>query len=136
MSDRPVRTPVIEIVDILGQDPAQVAFIEDEHVIQTLGSGRSHPPLGNRVRLGCFERCTDLPDAEPLEPPIEYRSVTAVSVMDEKPRRSMVPPTGFYDLLQDLGHASIKTTELYLDFLTPAEQRQAKFGSAQNPAQL
>jgi len=36
-----------------------------------------------------------------------------------------------YDLQQRLGHASIKTTELYLKFLTPEEQRAAKFGPGQ-----
>ena len=36
-----------------------------------------------------------------------------------------------YDLQQRLGHASIKTTELYLKFLTPEEHRAAKYGSAQ-----
>lgn len=37
-----------------------------------------------------------------------------------------------YDLQQILGHASIKTTELYLDFLTPDEQRTAKHGPTHN----
>ena len=40
-----------------------------------------------------------------------------------------------YTLQQILGHSSIKTTELYLAYLTPAEQEQAKAGTAQNPAQ-
>ena len=31
-----------------------------------------------------------------------------------------------YDVQQILGHSSIKTTEIYLAFLTPAEQRVAK----------
>lgn len=31
-----------------------------------------------------------------------------------------------YDLQRILGHASIKTTEIYLDFLTPAEETKAK----------
>ena len=30
-----------------------------------------------------------------------------------------------YDLQQRLGHASIKTTEIYLQFLTPEEKRKA-----------
>ncbi|TXL70141.1 site-specific integrase [Vineibacter terrae] len=41
-----------------------------------------------------------------------------------------------YDLQQILGHASIKTTELYLDYLTPEEKEQAMHGPAQNPAQV
>jgi integrase/recombinase XerD len=41
-----------------------------------------------------------------------------------------------YDLQLVLGHASIKTTELYLEFLTPEEQRLAKQGVAQISAQV
>jgi integrase/recombinase XerD len=33
-----------------------------------------------------------------------------------------------YDLQQRLGHRSIKTTEIYLEFLTPDEVRAAKYG--------
>lgn len=40
-----------------------------------------------------------------------------------------------YQLQQILGHSSIKTTEIYLDYLTPDERDQAKAGSAQTPAQ-
>lgn len=39
-----------------------------------------------------------------------------------------------YDLQRILGHSSIKTTELYLDYLTPAERRHAT-ESAHNQAQ-
>jgi len=41
-----------------------------------------------------------------------------------------------YDLQQRLGHASIKTTEIYLTYLTPEEKRIAMFGQAQNQAQV
>ena len=39
-----------------------------------------------------------------------------------------------YDLQQNLGHASIKTTEEYLDCLTPDERHDAIHGVAQNTA--
>jgi len=41
-----------------------------------------------------------------------------------------------YDLQKRLGHTSIKTTEIYLDFLTPDEQRIVKGESAQKPEQI
>jgi integrase/recombinase XerD len=39
-----------------------------------------------------------------------------------------------YDLQQRLGHTSIKTTEIYLDFLTPDEQRAVKKAASQYAA--
>ncbi len=40
-----------------------------------------------------------------------------------------------YDLSQHLGHTSVKTTEICLAFVTPAEAQQAKAGTAQISAQ-
>jgi integrase/recombinase XerD len=40
-----------------------------------------------------------------------------------------------YDLKELLGHASIKTTERYLEYLTPEEKKFAMHGAAQNGAQ-
>lgn len=40
-----------------------------------------------------------------------------------------------YDLQQLLGHASVKTTEIYLAFLTPEQKKQAMHGVAQKKAQ-
>lgn len=40
-----------------------------------------------------------------------------------------------YTLSQHLGHTSVKTTEIYLAFLTPEQARAAKHGLAQNTAQ-
>lgn len=40
-----------------------------------------------------------------------------------------------YTLSRHLGHTSVKTTEIYLEFLTPKEAVEAKHGSAQNTAQ-
>jgi len=40
-----------------------------------------------------------------------------------------------YKLQQILGHTSVKTTEMYLEFLTPDEQRATKGDTVQNTAQ-
>jgi integrase/recombinase XerD len=40
---------------------------------------------------------------------------------------------GIYDLQQHLGHASIKTTEIYLDHLTAEEARRARAGAGTIP---
>jgi len=42
---------------------------------------------------------------------------------------------GLYDLQQHLGHTSVKTTEIYLAFLTPDEQMRAKAAPASPTAQ-
>jgi integrase/recombinase XerD len=39
-----------------------------------------------------------------------------------------------YDLQKRLGHSSVKTTEIYLDYLTAEEERVAKFGKAAGAA--
>ncbi|QRE76520.1 site-specific integrase [Methylobacterium aquaticum] len=43
---------------------------------------------------------------------------------------------GLYDLQQEMGHTSIKVTELYLSFLTAEEKAQAKGAPARNTAQV
>jgi hypothetical protein len=44
---RPMRPPLVEMRDVLGQDLTQVTLIEDEGLIQALLSDRSHPSLSN-----------------------------------------------------------------------------------------
>lgn len=58
----------------------------------------------------------------------DLRHLFAVTFLRE--RRGTI-----YDLQQQLGHASIKTTEGYLDHLTPTERRDALHGVAQYGAQ-
>jgi integrase/recombinase XerD len=41
-----------------------------------------------------------------------------------------------YDLQQRLGHTSVKTTEIYLAFLTPEEKRQAMFAARDEQGQI
>ena len=49
LSQRSMRAPVVEIADILGQHLLQMTLIEDENVVQALGSDGSYPALGDGV---------------------------------------------------------------------------------------
>jgi hypothetical protein len=44
-----MRTPIVEIRDVLGQYPTKVALTEDKGVIQAFLPDRSHPSLGDRI---------------------------------------------------------------------------------------
>ncbi len=57
---------MIEIDHVLPQDPAKVPLIEHKHMVGTLGPGRFHPPLSDRVGPGSSERGANLLDSEPL----------------------------------------------------------------------
>ena len=99
LSQRPMRTPVVEITDIFGQDFQQMVLIEDEQVVQALGPGRSHPALGDRVGLRRSERCPRLGNTKITHPPIEAGGIAAVAVMNEKAWRLAVPTAAFDNLL-------------------------------------
>jgi hypothetical protein len=46
---RAMRAPAIKIIDVLCQNLLQMALVENQQVIQTLGSDRSHP--GSAIAL-------------------------------------------------------------------------------------
>jgi len=93
-----MRAPVVEVADILGQDPLQMALIEYENVVQALGPDRSHPALGDGVGSRRSERCAYLGDTNITHPTIEGGAVAAVAVMNEKTWRLAVPAAAFDDL--------------------------------------
>src|SRR4029450_13241694 len=76
-----------------------MALTEDENQIQTLGSGRPDPSLGDGVGARRSEWGPDLRDAEIAQPAIEHPPVAAVAVMDEKAWRLTIPAAAFDDLL-------------------------------------
>src|SRR5215469_5099152 len=99
LSYRPMRAPVVEIADILGQDLLQMALIEYEHVVQALGPDRSHPALGDSIGPRRSEGSASLGDTEIAHPPIEAGAIAGVAVMNEKAWRLPLPAAAFDDLL-------------------------------------
>src|SRR5262245_58750520 len=76
-----------------------MALAEDEHQIQTLGSGRPDPSLGDGVGARRSVWGPDLLDAEIVQPAIEHLPVAAVAVVDKKAWRFTIPVAAFDDLL-------------------------------------
>src|SRR5215468_426034 len=99
LSQRSMRAPVVEIADILGQDLLQMALIEDEHVVQALGSDGPHPALRYGVGSRRSERRANLGNTNIAHPTIECGTITAVAVMNEKSWRIAIPSAAFDQLL-------------------------------------
>ena len=99
LSHRPMRAPVVEIADILGQDLLQMALIEYENVVQPLGPDRSHPALGDGVGSRRSERRANLGNTNITHPTIEDGAIATVAVMHEKAWRLAIPSAAFNNLL-------------------------------------
>jgi hypothetical protein len=82
-----MRTPLVEVGDVFSQHPTQVAFTEDEGVIQALLPDWSHPALGYGIGLRRSKRGTNLSDTEAFQASIEERTITAVPIADQEVAR-------------------------------------------------
>jgi hypothetical protein len=91
LSQRSMRAPAVEITDIFGQDLLQMPLIEDEHVVQALGSDGSHPSargVGSRRS----EWCANLGNTNIAHPTMDIprmrvRSSTAIGRRPGRPVR-------------------------------------------------
>src|SRR5215831_86085 len=81
LPQRSMRAPVVEIADIFGQDLLQMALIEDEHVVQALGSDGPHPALGYGIGSRRSEWRANLGNTNIAHPTMECGAVTTVAVM-------------------------------------------------------
>lgn len=96
-----MRTPLIEIRDVLGQHPTKVAFTEDKGVIQTFLPDRSYPSLGDRICLWRSEWSANLRDSKASYPPIEQRTVAAIAITNQEAWWLTIPAAAFHDLLRN-----------------------------------
>lgn len=73
----------IEIVNILVEDPVELRFIKDQHVIQTLAPHTAQKMLTDRIRLRCANGRSHHVDAASHTG--ELGAIFAVIVADQKP---------------------------------------------------
>src|SRR5262245_147922 len=76
-----------------------MALIEDEHVVQALGSDGPYPALGYGIGSRRSEWRANLGNTNIAHPTMECGAVTAVAVMNEKSWRLAIPITAFDYLL-------------------------------------
>ena len=75
----------VVVVDVDADDVFDVAAIQDQKPIETLGPDRSYEPFRDRVRSWCPDRCLHDPDALAAEHFVERARVLAVAVTDQDP---------------------------------------------------
>src|SRR3989441_8449793 len=96
--EREMRASPVIVGEVAGQDAAQVAFAENQNVIQTLASDRADEPLGERILPGAKRRCQDFTDAHALHALAEGVAVDGVAIAEEIGRGGIVGE-GVHDLL-------------------------------------
>jgi hypothetical protein len=78
--EREMRASPVIVVEIAGQDAAQVPLTEDEHMIQTLAPDRTDKALGKRILPGAVRRREDFVDAHALHSVAKLLAVDLVAV--------------------------------------------------------
>ena len=86
------------VIEIAGDDAPEVAFVQNNDVIEAVASQGSDEPLHERV-LPRTSRCAkDLLDPHALDPSLKCAAVDRIAVPKQVSRRA-VPWKGFDDLL-------------------------------------
>src|SRR5882724_9509655 len=110
--EREVRASPMIAGEVAGQDAAQVAFAENQNVIQTLASDRADEPLRDGILPRAVRRREDFLDPHALHAVTELLAVDLVTVAQEIGGRGVVRG-GVYDLLGGpvgggvLGHVDV-----------------------------
>jgi len=72
------------VVDVDAEDVLEVAAVEDQEPVETLGADGANEPLRDRVRLRRSHRRPDDPDAFAAEDLIEGTAVLAATIPDQE----------------------------------------------------
>lgn len=86
------------VIEISGNDTPEMAFVQNDEMIEAIAAQGSDQPLHERV-LPRTSRCAeDLFDPHALDPPLKCAAVDRIAIAEEVFRRA-VPWEGLDDLL-------------------------------------
>jgi hypothetical protein len=85
-ADTAMGATTVVVLEITSENSLQVASVPNQRPVQTLGSDRTHPPLGIRVRPWRPRRDLYHVDACRGEHRIERGGELRVSIADQKPK--------------------------------------------------
>jgi hypothetical protein len=104
--EREVRATLMIILEVAGQDAAQVRLAENENVIQTLAPDRTDQALGERILPGAVRRREDFVDAHAFHAMPKVLAVDLVAIAQEIGWRGVVRER-VYDLLGGPGGGGV-----------------------------
>jgi hypothetical protein len=81
--EREVRATLMIVLDIAGQNAAEVSFAQDKNVIQTLAADRTDQALGERILPGAVRRRENFVDAHALHAVAKLLAIDLVTVAQE-----------------------------------------------------
>lgn len=82
--DALMRPSMIVIVDIRGQHTMEMAFAQDQELVQTLLSNRTNPAFGERIRIGSPHWRPDDRNILRCEDRLEARRELGVTIVDQE----------------------------------------------------
>ncbi len=91
-------SPVVIVVEISGNDTPEMAFVQNDEMIEAIAAQGSDEPLHERVLPRTAWCAEDLFDPHTLDPPLKCAAVDRIAIAEEVFRRA-VPWDGFDDLL-------------------------------------
>src|SRR5215471_11273000 len=95
---RPVRAPMMVILEVPGQEPSQMSLVQANHVVQAFAANTPDQPFDVGVLPRTLRGDEHFFDAHVSHPPPKGCAIDAVSIGQQISRR-LVPRKGFYHLL-------------------------------------
>src|SRR5215813_10256329 len=95
---RPMRTPVMIVMEVFGQEPPQMALVQDDHMVQAVAANTPNKPLDVRILPRTPGGDHDLLDPHMPHPLPKGGAIGAVPIAQQI-SRCFVPWEGVYYLL-------------------------------------